>query len=161
MPNVEKVQAGYKAQPLSAFLKQPAPPAAPKIDFLPATSAGIKENFYQYLDAALQFVPPSPEDKDIRARLASIGIGPGKTFEFKDLSLEHKAAVLLAMKEGDEKIEKFLTTTGVKDVNGWSVGSLPGDRAFYNGNWLKRAATAKAGIYGNDAVEAVYPSHPR
>ena len=30
MPNVEKVQAGYKAQPLSAFLKQPAPPAAPK-----------------------------------------------------------------------------------------------------------------------------------
>ena len=32
MPNVEKIQAGYKAQPLSAFLKQPAPPAAPKID---------------------------------------------------------------------------------------------------------------------------------
>ena len=27
MPNVEKVQAGYKAQPLSAYLKQPAPPA--------------------------------------------------------------------------------------------------------------------------------------
>jgi hypothetical protein len=27
MPNVVKVQAGYKAQPLSAFLKQPAPPA--------------------------------------------------------------------------------------------------------------------------------------
>src|SRR5207249_9187198 len=31
MLNVEKVQAGYKAQPLSSFLKQPAPPAAPKI----------------------------------------------------------------------------------------------------------------------------------
>jgi hypothetical protein len=28
MPNVVKVQAGYKAQPLSAYLKQPAPPAA-------------------------------------------------------------------------------------------------------------------------------------
>ena len=53
MPNVEKVQAGYKAQPLSAFLKQPAPPAAPKIDFVPATTAGIKANFYEYLDAAL------------------------------------------------------------------------------------------------------------
>ena len=60
MPNVEKVQAGYKAQPLSAFLKQPAPPAAPKIDFLPATTAGIKENFFEYLDAALQFVPADP-----------------------------------------------------------------------------------------------------
>ena len=156
MPNVVKVQSGYKAQPLSEFLKQPAPPAAPKIDFVPATTKGIKENFYEYLDAALQFVPPSAEDKDVRARLASIGIGPGKTFEFKDLSLEHKAAVLLAMKEGDDKVDKYLAT-GFKDINGWKVGSIFGDRAFYKGDWLMRAAAAKGGIYGNDAVEAMYP----
>jgi hypothetical protein len=156
MPNVVKVQVGYKAQPLSAFLKQPAPPAAPKIDFLPATTAGIKKNFYEYLDAALQFVPPSAEDKDIRAKLASIGIGPGKNFEFKDLSLEHKAAVLLAMKEGDDKVDKYLAT-GFKDINGWKVGAIFGDRSFYKGDWLKRAAAAKGGIYGNDAVEAMYP----
>src|SRR5438876_6407476 len=108
MPNVVKVQAGYKAQSLSAFLKQPAPPPAPKIDFLPATTEGIKSNFYEYLDAALQFVPETADTKDLRARLASIGIGPGQTFEFKDLSLEHKAAVLLAMKEGDDKVDEFL-----------------------------------------------------
>ncbi len=41
--------------------------------------------------------------------------------------------------------------------NGWSVGSLFGDRAFFNGDWLKRAAAAVGGIYGNDAVEAMYP----
>ena len=156
MRNVEKVQAGYKAQPLSAFLKQPAPPAAPKIDFLPATTEGIKKNFYEYLDAALQFVPPTPEDKEIRARLASIGIGPGKTFEFKDLSLEHKAAVLLAMKEGDDKVDKFMTS-GMKNINGWNIGSFFGDRTFYKGDWLMRAGAAKVGIYGNDAVEATYP----
>ena len=34
---------------------------------------------------------------------------------------------------------------------------LPGDSAHYNGDWLKRAVAAKAGIYGNDAVEATYP----
>jgi len=156
MPNVEKVQAGYKVQPLSAFLKQPAPSAAPKIDFFPATTEGIKKNFYEYLDAALQFVPPSAEDKDLRARLASIGIGPGKTFEFKDLSLEHKAEVLLGMKAGDEKVDKFLAS-GVKNVNGWNIGSFFGDRAFYKGDWLMRAAAAKGGIYGNDAAEATYP----
>jgi hypothetical protein len=156
MPNVEKVQAGYKAQPLSAFLKQPAPPAAPKIDFLPVTTEGIKANFFEYLAFALQFVPPSAEDKDIRARLASIGIGPGKTFEFKDLSLEHKAEVLLGMKEGDAKVHKFMTS-GMKNVNGWSIGSFFGDRAFYKGDWLMRSGAAKVGIYGNDAVEATYP----
>lgn len=156
MPNVVKVQAGYKAQPLSGFLKQPAPAAAPKNDFLPATTEGIKDNFFEYLDAALQYVPETPVDKGVRAKLASIGIGPGKTFEFKDLSLEHKAAVLLGMKDGDEKISGYLAR-GVKGVNGWKVGSLMGDEAFYNGDWLKRAAAAKAGIYGNDAVEAMYP----
>src|SRR5437762_233301 len=93
MPNVVKVQAGYKAQPLSTYLKQSAPPAAPKIDFLPATSAGIKENFYGYLAFALQFVPPSAEDKEIRAKLARIGVEPGKTFEFKNLSPEQKGAL--------------------------------------------------------------------
>jgi hypothetical protein len=156
MPNVVKIQAGYKAQPLSAFLNQPVPAAAPKIDFLPATTSGIKANFYEYLNAALQFVPVTSENKDIRAKLASIGIGPGKTFEFKDLSLEHKAAVLLAMKEGDDKVTKYLDS-GMKNINGWKVGALFGDSAFYNGDWLKRAAAAKGGIYGNDGIEAMYP----
>jgi hypothetical protein len=156
MPNVVKVQTGYKAQPLSSFLKQPAPPAAPEIAFVPATTAGIKDNFFAYLDAALQYVPVTAEDRGVRARMASIGIGPGKTFEFKDLSLEHKAAVLLAMKEGDGKIDAFMTN-GMKNVNGWKVGAMFGDRGFFNGDWLKRAAAAKGGIYGNDAVEAMYP----
>ncbi|MFZ4681130.1 MAG: DUF1254 domain-containing protein [Terrimicrobiaceae bacterium] len=156
MPNVVKVQSGYKVQPLSQYLNQPAPSAAPKIDFVPANTAGIKENFFEYLDAALEFVPETPESKDIRAKLARIGVGPGKTFAFKDLSVEHKAAILLAMKEGDDKVEKYLNS-GMKDINGWKVGSLFGDAAFYNGDWLKRAAAAKGGIYGNDAVEAMYP----
>lgn len=154
--NVEKIQAGYKAQPLSGFLKQPAPPAAPKIDFLPATTAGIKDNFFQYLDAALQYVPVTPKDAATRAKLAKIGIGSGKTFEFKDLSLEHKAAVLVAMKQGDDKVDKWLAS-GMKNINGWSVGAFFGDEAFYNGNWLMRAGAAKGGLYGNDPVEAMYP----
>ena len=49
MPNVEKIQSGYKAQPLSAFLNRRAPPAAPKIDFVPATTAGIKTTFSSIL----------------------------------------------------------------------------------------------------------------
>ncbi|MBY5460519.1 DUF1254 domain-containing protein [Rhizobium leguminosarum] len=156
MANVEKVQADYKAQPLSAFLKQPAPPAAPTIEFLPATTAGIKKNFFEYLDVALQFVPETSRDKDIRAKLARIGIGPGKTLEFKDLPLEHKAELLVGMKQGDDKIDKWLAS-GNKPINGWNVSSLLGDEAFYNGDWLMRSGAAKAGLYGNDAAEAMYP----
>ncbi len=156
MPNVVKIQAGYKAQPLSAYLKQTAPPAAPAIDFLKADDESVKKNFFEYLDFALLFNPATPDEADVRAKLARIGIGPGKKFEMKDLSVEHKAAILLGMKEGDKKVEEYLAS-GPKNINGWKIGSIFGDRAFYNGNWLKRAAAAKGGIYGNDAVEAMYP----
>jgi hypothetical protein len=156
MANVEKVQSGYKVEPLSAFLKQPAPPAAPAIDFPKIDKELVKTNFFEYLDFALQFAPPGPEEEAIRAKLASIGIGPGKKFNFKDLSLEHKAEILLGMKAGEDKVDAKASSMG-KEINGWSIASSFGDRAFYNGDWLLRAAAAKAGIYGNDAVEATYP----
>jgi len=156
MPNVVKVQSGYKVQPLSAFLHLPPSPVTPRIDFIPANTAGIKKHFWEYLDAALQFVPPSAEDREMLARLSGIGVGPNKTFAFKNLSPERKAAVMEGMKQGDEKIDRYLSE-GLKNVNGWKIGSLFGDRAFYHGNWLMRAAAAKGGIYGNDAVEATYP----
>ncbi len=156
MPNVVKIQAGYKAQPLSSYLKQPPPPAPPTINFPKINKEMVKTGFFDYLDFALQFAPAGPEEKEIRAKLARIGIGPGKTFDFKDLSFEHKAEVLLGMKEGESKVEQF-EAAGVKNINGWKVGDWFGDRAFYNGNWIKRAAAAKAGIYGNDSAEATYP----
>jgi len=156
MPNVIKVQSGYKVQPLSAFLKQPAPPAAPKINFPKINKEMAKTGFFEYLDFSLPFAPPGPEEKDIRDKLAKLGIGAGKNFDMKSLSPEQRASIAEGMKAGDEKIKEFLGS-GIKRVNGWGIVSPFGDRAFYNGNWLLRAASAVAGIYGNDAVEAVYP----
>jgi hypothetical protein len=147
MPNVVKIQSGYKAQPLSAYLKQPAPPAAPAINFPKINKELVKTKFFEYLGFAFQFAPAGPEEKEIRAKLASIG---------KDLSPEQKAAVGLGVKAGDAKVDQYLSS-GAKDINGWKIGSLFGDRDFFHGDWLKRAAAAKGGIYGNDAVEAMYP----
>lgn len=156
MPNVEKIQDAYKVQPLSAFLKQPAPPAAPALAFPKANAELAKTNFFEFLDFVLALAPAGPEEKEIRAKLAKIGIGPGKTFEFKDLSLEHKAAMVIGLKEGDKKVTEKIPTIG-KKINGWNVGAAFGDRDFFKGDWLLRAAAAKAGIFGNDAVEAMYP----
>jgi hypothetical protein len=156
MPNAVKVQAGYKPQPLSSYLKQPAPPAAPKIDFPKIDKETAKSNFFGLLDFLLQFAPPGPEETEIRAKLARIGVGAGKTFDFKDLSAEHKAALLLGMKAGDGKVDELVASIG-KRINGWDVYSAFGDRAFFNGDWLLRSAGAKIGIYGNSASEAVYP----
>ena len=91
LDNVKKVQAGYKAQPLSAFLGQPAPPAAPAIDFIkPLHAADEKTSleFFNILNFVLQFCPTVPSEKELMARFAKIGVGAGKTFDASTLSPE-------------------------------------------------------------------------
>jgi hypothetical protein len=67
MPSVVKIQAGYKVQPLSKYLKQPAPAAPPAIEYLKADAEIAKKEFWHVLDFALQYIPPSPEEAGIRA----------------------------------------------------------------------------------------------
>jgi len=156
LPNVEQVQAGYKVKTLSAYLDKPAPPAAPSVNFPEINKDLLQERFFEYLAFVLQFAPPGPEEKTIRDRLARLGVNPDGTFEPGELSPEQKAAIAAAMQAGVERIADYLDTE-LANVNGWTIGSLWGDRDFFKGDWLKRAAGAKAGIYGNDAAEAAYP----
>jgi hypothetical protein len=156
MDNVKNIQASYKVQTLSAYLKQPAPPASPAVAFPEIDKEMVKTNFFEYLDFSLQFAPAGPEEKEIRTKLARIGVGPGKTFDFKDLPLNHKLEIGLGMKDGEAKVDKYLPDEQ-KLINGWKISSLFGDRAFFHGDWLLRAAGAKGGIYGNIAEEATYP----
>lgn len=157
MPNVLKIQKEYVVQPLSAYLKQPAPPAAPAIDFPKFDGdAPFKTDFPKFLSFLLQFCPVDPEDKALRDKFAQVGIAPGKSFDFASLPDVQKAELGLGVKEGFDEITKEADGLG-KPVNGWRVGSAFGDRAFYHGDWLLRAAAAKAGVFGNTAEEAVYP----
>jgi hypothetical protein len=156
LPNVVAIQKAYQARPLSAFTGQPAPAAPPAIDFPKVDKELVKTNFFEYLNLALGFAPPGPEEVEIRAKLARIGIGAGKSFDFKELSPKHKAAVVLGLKAGEKKVAEKVASIG-KEINGWRVGASFGDRDFYKGDWLLRAAAAKAGIYGNAAEEAMYP----
>lgn len=154
--NVKNIQAGYKVRTLSGYLNQPPPRPAPAIDFPKIDKELVKTSFFEYLDFALQFAPAEANETEIRAKLARIGVGPGKAFNFKDLSLEDKLEVGLGMKEGERKVDEAVANAG-KAINGWRVSGLPGDSAHYNGDWLMRAAAAKAGIYGNSPDEATYP----
>ncbi len=66
MDNVKQVQSGYKVQTLSAYLNQSAPPAAPSIDFPTINKEMVKTHFFDYLDFILPFIPPAPEEQEIR-----------------------------------------------------------------------------------------------
>jgi hypothetical protein len=154
MPNVVAVQRGYSVQPLSAFLRQPAPPAAPEIRWPRITADLAKHHFFEYLAFALQFNAPQPNEAAIRAQLASIGIdGRGTPMPGSFLD---RLELLAAAVEGERKLEAAVAAAGVA-MNGWRVTPVPGSPEAYNGDWMLRAVAAKAGIYANTTEEATYP----
>jgi hypothetical protein len=67
--------------------------AAPVINFPKINKELVKTGFFDYLDFALQFAPAGPAEKEIRAKLACLGIGAGNKFDFKDLSPEQQEQV--------------------------------------------------------------------
>jgi len=154
---VKQVQAGYRVQTLSGFLGRPAPAAAPSINFPKIDKDLVKTNFFAYLDFALQFAPAGPEEKPIREKLASIGIGTGNFDQFKAVAAKYRQQLGMGMKAGDDKVTKAIAESGERR-NGWQFQTTSfGDRAHFAGNWLQRAALAKAGIFGLDSSEALYP----
>jgi hypothetical protein len=154
--NVRKIQAGYGVLPLSSMPGQQSAKTAPAIEFPYVDKETSRLNFFEYLDFALQFAPPQPNEVEIRSLLARIGVGPGKTIKFTDLSLADRLEIALGMREGEQKVDMALAHAGT-DINGWRVSAVPGSAEGYAGNWLLRAAVAKAGIYANTTEEAAYP----
>ena len=155
--NVRKIQAGYTAQPLSAYLHQPAPPPPPSVDFPKFTEDAFKTDFPKYLNFLLQFCPEVPAEATVRLLFAPIGIGPGKPFDLASLSDTQKVEMDKAVKDGYDAIQQRRENIG-RNVNGWRVAAPFGDRDFYRGDFRLRAAAAMAGIFGNNSDEAMYPT---
>ena len=156
LENVHKVQDGYKARPLSAYLGQPAPPPAPAIEWPKIDDQLAKTNFFNYVAFMLPFIPPQPNEDAIRAGLAKIGVEAGKPFSLESLKLDDRLQLLIGMKMADRRVDDAVNLSGA-NVNGWRLGLGGGDASVFNGDWLKRAVVARAGIYANDPLEAVYP----
>jgi hypothetical protein len=157
--NVKKVQAGYKAQPLSAFLGQAAPKAAPAIDFVqPLTPAAQKTSpeFFGILNFVLRFCPTVPSETALVERFAKIGVGAGKTFDAGKLTPEMKQAIEQGMADAWKEFEEVKTQVDTGKVKS---GDMFGTREYLKNNYRYRMAAAVLGIYGNSKDEAMYPMY--
>ena len=157
LENVKRVQAGYKVQPLSAFLGQPSPTPAPAIAFIkPLTPEQQKTSpeFFNVLNFVLQFCPTHPSETELMARFARIGVGAGRTFDKSTLSPEEKTAISQGMADAWADLAKLVERIDAKEV---TSGDLFGTREYLKNNYLYRMAGAVFGIYGNSKIEAMYP----
>jgi len=157
LDNVKKVQAGYKAQTLSAFLGTAAPKAAPVIDFIkPLTPAEEKTSpqFFNILNFVLQFCPTDPSETELMARFARIGVGAGKTMDASKFSPEMKAAIEQGVADAWADFGELEKRFAAGKV---TSGDVFGTREYLKNNYLYRMGAAVLGIYGNSKQEAMYP----
>lgn len=158
MDNVVKIQDQYKAQPLSAFLGTPPPPAAPVVDFIKPL---IKEEqrtsleFFNIMNFVLSYSPTVPSEVALRERFAKIGIEGGKTFDPTKLSPAMRTAIEAGRAEA---LQDF--AGGVKEFAEGKLtsGDLLGSREYLKDNYLYRWL-GTIGIYGNAKEEAMYPAY--
>ena len=89
---VHALQDQYTLVPLSAYGKPYTPPKGtvdPKIDMKTAVREQVNamgpEEYYSLLAALMKDNPPAKEDEPIVAKMAKIGLVPGKKWEFKKI----------------------------------------------------------------------------
>ncbi|MGV0744663.1 DUF1254 domain-containing protein [Mycolicibacterium sp. XJ870] len=158
LESVKKIQAGYQAAPLSVYLKQPSPPPAAPIDFVPPLTPEAQKTspqFFEILNFVLRFAPAPPGEEELRARFASIGIGPDGDFDSDRLTPETRKAIEDGMADAWAEFD----TLKKDKVDTGQIGSAQffGTAEDLKGNYLYRMAGAALGIYGNTAAEALYP----
>jgi hypothetical protein len=156
--NVKKIQAGYKVQPLSQFLHQPAPAPAPAITFIKPLSADAERtslDFFNILNFILQFCPTNPSEAALRARFAKIGIDGGKKFDPAALTPGMRQAYQDGMADAWKAFAEYKATQ--LDTGLSSTADGFGTRAFLKDHYINRMAGAVLGIYGNSKDEAIYP----
>ena len=158
LDNVKAVQAGYRAQTLSAFLGEPTPSPAPPAGFVePLTPETQKTSlrFFTILSYVLGFCPTDPSEVDLRARFAEAGFDGGTLFDPDSLAPEAKAAMEQGMADAWAEFAAFKEEQ--MDTKKVTVGDIFGTREYLDNNYLYRMTAGVLGLYGNSKHEAMYP----
>jgi len=159
---VNALQAQYQVVPLSSYGKPytyKAPPVNPNPGFS-MTDAPQKvildmgtEGYFNLMAKLMGgAAPPAKEDAPIVARMARIGIVPGKPFEMSKLDPAVQAALKDLPETALRTIEAHKADVGTMN-NGW-VASMVGE---YGTDYMKRAVVAAFGWPANLKQDAVYP----
>ena len=148
MENVIKIQAGYKVQPLSAYLQAARAARGARRSTSPRSTRNSSRRTSSSISTSrCSSRPPGPEEtgnprearphrhragQDLRLQGSLAGAQGGSRSGHEGRRAEGRAA---------HRQRSARTSTAGGSAR------LFGDRAFFNGDWLKRAAAAKAGIY--------------
>lgn len=160
MAQVRAIQQQYALIPIARYGKAYTPtthsPVDPNVDMQtsPRDQVGQMDaaTYFARLADLMRDNPPSPDDADILAAMASVGIVAGHPFNIKMLDPATQQALEFAAVLGQDVIKRAsqrvaLTTTG------WNMAL---DLGAWGTQYLERAAVAYGGLGANLYKDAVY-----
>lgn len=158
---VHKIQAGYKATPLSEWGKTPRQVEVkidPSVDMATAPKVQVDSmpaaKFFAYAAELLNVNPPHLTDQPILAQMQRIGIVPGRSFDFGTLPPAVKKA-LEAAPAAAQSLMDWKIPTIARVANHWSMNT--DTMGVYGNYYLKRAVIAYIGLGANLPEDAIYP----
>lgn len=148
LERVKEIQSQYSVRPLSDFLGQPPPEPAAAILFPdPQSGTDLDLSFFSRLGFLLQFCPPHPSEHELRESLARIGVAANIRFDAAGMDPEVQEALRRGIEDGDAAIAAAASTLKMSEISG--------SRDFLSTDFVKRAAGARSGRYGNAKEEAL------
>ncbi|WP_431283182.1 DUF1254 domain-containing protein [Humitalea sp. 24SJ18S-53] len=160
---VHAIQDQIKLVPLSSYNRPFTPPAGrvdPSVDMTTAVRAQVDrmsgEDYFKRLAELMMTNPPVAADAPILARMARIGIVPGRPFDPTRLPATVKTAIAAAPRAAAAVVEASLRDLEAKGrrLNNWSILLETG---IYGTNYAQRATVTVVGLGANRPQDAVYP----
>jgi hypothetical protein len=158
---VHKIQDGYRVTPLKDWGKTPSVPKAvidPNLDMktppLTVVNTMPASEFFRYGTELMKTNPPHATDWSLIARMKSIGLEPGKSFDASKLDPANKDAFAKGAAEGLKLMEEKVRTLA-RVSNGWQMNT--DSMGVYGDYYLKRAIVAMLGLGANQPEDAIYP----
>ncbi len=145
---VHELQTQYKLVPLSAYGKPYTPPAG-KVDASIDMKTPVREqvnqldavSYFKLMAALMKDNPPSATDAFVLAKMARLGIVPGKEFDPGKLDPAAAKALNEAPKLAVEKIMAHLKQAGTFE-NGWMSSTKMG---LYGADYTQRPWSQRSG----------------
>ncbi len=158
---VHAIQDRTSLVPLSAYGKRYVPPPGtvdPKIDMKTPVRKQVERmdaaTYFKLLAELMKQNPPTAADAPVIARMATLGIVPGKDFDLGKLDPAVARALKGVPKAGLERIRAHEKNAGIL-ANGWS---FPVKTGVYGTDYLQRAFIAHHGLGANLSRDAVSPT---
>lgn len=151
---VHKVQDGYILTALNPAEHAPDPDVDVETDALTLVNKLSAVEFFSQAARALAANPPHAADFSVLARIAHLGIVPGREFDPGRFDPDGLAHIEDSVSGARTAILGSMSSFGTA-ANGWRTST--DTMGVYGNSYFKRAVVAAGGLGANPPEDAVYP----